>query len=149
MRRFVCSDSQQALRRLRDSSKPCARAGIRFLHRCSANYLTAEKEGWFILMPFPFPLWLWIGIALCLQLSWTMIITVADSLAADAASRTNKVAAMTAYTLAADVGAALGPSLGYMLTDLFNLSILYWFTSAVLIILSLMWFTRRKMFSSV
>lgn len=107
------------------------------------------SAGWFILMPFPFPLWLWIGIALCLQLSWTMIITVADSLAADAASRTNKVAAMTAYTLAADVGAALGPSLGYMLTDLFNLSILYWFTSAVLICLCLMWFARRKMFSSV
>lgn len=61
-----------------------------------------------------------------------MIVNITDSLAADVASKSYKIAIMTKYTVVVDVGASIGPTPGYMWSDVFNMSVLYWITGGLL-----------------
>jgi hypothetical protein len=70
--------------------------------------------GWFIMLSFKLPPTLWFTVLLLLQLTWTMIVNITDSLAADVASKSYKIAIMTKYTVVVDVGASIGPTPGYM-----------------------------------
>lgn len=70
------------------------------------------------LIPMSLPLGAWIVIVLISLLSATSLTTVMDTLASDAAKSTNAVSLMTVYSLAIDLGAALGPVLAYALLDL-------------------------------
>ncbi|WP_181350441.1 hypothetical protein [Thalassobacillus sp. CUG 92003] len=88
--------------------------------------------GCFTILPFRLPLFVWFVVLLLLQLTWTMIVTLTDSLATDVASNSYKVPIMTTYTVVVDVGAAMGPTLGYILSDVFNISVLYWITGGSL-----------------
>ncbi|NAP00858.1 MFS transporter [Halomonas sp. MG34] len=86
----------------------------------------------FVILPFKIPLIVWFIVLLFLQLTWTMIVTITDSFATDVASKSYKVAIMTTYTVVVDLGAAIGPALGYMLSEIFNISVLYWLTGSLL-----------------
>ncbi|WP_257352306.1 MFS transporter [Pseudalkalibacillus decolorationis] len=98
--------------------------------------------GLFIILSLDLPLLVWIVVLLCLQLTSTMIITVTDSLTTDVASSSNKVAVMTMYTVVVDVGAAIGPVLGYLLSEFFNISVLYWITGGLLLSMGAFWLIK-------
>lgn len=74
---------------------------------------------------------------LCFQLMSTIMVTLNDSLAADAASHTSKVRVMTAYTVTVDMGSALGPLIGYFMIEWIGIYSLYWMTSGLLCLLGL------------
>lgn len=64
------------------------------------------------------PLGLWLPTCLLVMLLCTALTTLNDALAADAARRGDVVRAMTRYSVAQDLGAALGPVLAFLLVAL-------------------------------
>lgn len=99
--------------------------------------------GWFAILPLDLSPLFWIVVVLFLQLTWTMTVTLTDSLAADVSTKSGKVVLMTTYTIVVDVGAAIGPSFGYMISDFFSMSALYWITSGLLFCLGLFWMVKN------
>ena len=87
----------------------------------------------FALVSFEMPLWLWIGILLLIQATATSLTTIADALAADAASNSAKIKIMTTYSLLIDFGAALGPMLAYAMNQFMHPYASFWFASLVLL----------------
>jgi MFS family permease len=94
------------------------------------------------LIPVPLPVPVWIAVVLLCLATATAVTTLMDTLAADAAkgSRAGSVALMTAYTIALDLGAALGPFLAYLLLDLQHGMAYAYIGSAALLLLLI----RRK-----
>lgn len=95
--------------------------------------------GLFFILTLDFPILVWIGVLLCLQLMWTVTVTLSDTLAADAAAISNKLALMTTYTVIVDVGAAIGPVLSFTIIEFYNVFVLYWITGGLLFVLGLYW----------
>src|SRR5690625_1044359 len=85
-----------------------------------------------------------LGLLLVFQFMSTIFMTVTDSLATDVASATSKVGVMTSYTIAVDVGSALGPLLGYVIVDFLSLEVLYLLTALLLIVGGALWLLRLK-----
>ncbi|SEQ00782.1 MFS transporter [Piscibacillus halophilus] len=85
-----------------------------------------------------------IGLILVFQLMSTILVTVTDSLASDVATTTSKVGLMTAYTVAVDLGAAVGPLIGYVVLDLISLEVLYQLTSVILILIGFYWMVKGR-----
>lgn len=110
-------------------------------------YLTTALifgAGLFSILSFKLPFFLWILALFSLQLTWTLGLTIADSLAADVASKSSGVAIITTYTVVADVGAAVGPSFSFLMIDLFNIEALYWVTGGLLLGLGLFWMFQSR-----
>ncbi|GIP34348.1 MFS transporter [Paenibacillus sp. J2TS4] len=79
--------------------------------------LLASAAG-YALVPWPMPLFLWCFVILFVMMCGTAITTLMDALASDAARATSVIAVMTAYSVATDLGAALGPMLVYLFANL-------------------------------
>ncbi|TMV47749.1 MFS transporter [Paenibacillus mesophilus] len=76
--------------------------------------LLASAAG-FALMPWPLPFALWLAAVLLVMIAGTAVSTLMDALASDAARTASVVAVMTAYSVATDLGSAIGPAASYAL----------------------------------
>lgn len=90
----------------------------------------------------PLPLAAWLAVLMAVELCCTAMTTLSDALAADAASRSNAVFVMTAYTLAIDLGAALGPLGGFAVISLWGMNAAYLAAAALLVLFALRWTFR-------
>lgn len=93
----------------------------------------------FALIPLPIPLELWLVLILIILLTATILTTVIDAIACDVACCFSQKTFMTAYSFSIDVGAALGPMLGYALNDLWGPYAIYWGITLMLILLAAKW----------
>lgn len=91
------------------------------------------------IVPFGMPLAVWLILLLGLQLTVTAVTTIIDALATNASERASKLAVMTSYTVATDLGASLGPSIAYTLDEVVGTSAIYWCAAGVLLLLSGRW----------
>lgn len=78
------------------------------------------------------------------QLLATVLVTITDALATDIAAKQSSVAMMTSYTIAVDVGAALGPLFGYVIVDFLSIEVLYQLTAVLLLVVGLLWIGGLK-----
>jgi len=85
------------------------------------------------------PMALFIAVLLLFQLTTTVLITMSDSIAADLAAGPVQVSVIAFYTLFSDIGAALGPLLGFVMIDVLGIQSLYWLTSFIIIPLAVYW----------
>jgi MFS family permease len=97
----------------------------------------------FFVMAFPVGVPQALICVLLIQLGATMLTTLSDALASDAASMTSKVALMTAYTVTVDLGASLGPSLAYFIIDWSNIGVAFGFTAFLLFLTGGGWFIHQ------
>lgn len=93
----------------------------------------------FALLPLPLPLWLWLLLILAIQITATALTTLTDAIASDAASASLKLVVLTAYSVAIDIGSALGPFVAYVLNAQVQAYAAYYLTAAVLLLLALVW----------
>ncbi|MFH5186499.1 MFS transporter [Paenibacillus sp. TAB 01] len=93
----------------------------------------------FLLLPLQPPFAAWLAILMAAQLANTAIVTLTDALAADTAGGSSRVAYMTTYTTVVDVGAALGPLLGFAALGALGLGTLYAGCALLLMLLGAAW----------
>lgn len=96
------------------------------------------------LFPLKLPMVLFLALLLLFQLTTTVLITMSDSIAADLAAGPLQITVITFYTLFSDIGAALGPLLGFVMMDVFGIQSLYWLTSFIIVPLAVYWFIIFK-----
>lgn len=94
----------------------------------------------FILVPLSLPLLAWILIIIGIMLLATLLATLMDTLVTAQASATNKVLVITMYTLALDIGAAIGPIVGFSL----RVDIVYWLCAVLLGVSAMFWLKRSS-----
>ncbi|KJS86635.1 MAG: hypothetical protein JM58_06700 [Peptococcaceae bacterium BICA1-8] len=94
---------------------------------------------------FDLSLPLWIGVIMLLMVTATALVTLSDSLASDIAKQTLSLRIMTIYTIALDVGAAIGPVISYQLIVLKSgLLYTYLLGTILLLIVLLLWVVPEK-----
>lgn len=93
----------------------------------------------FALLPLSIPLLLWLAVILGIQITGTVLTTLADAVASDMAACTAKVAVMSWYSFAIDLGAALGPILAYLLNELWGGYAAYLSVAIILLLLAGKW----------
>ena len=98
----------------------------------------------FSLLPLDLPLWPWLFVVMGVQVTATALTTLTDAVAADAATRSSKVLVLTAYSLAIDLGSAIGPIIGYVLNSTVDRYAAYWVAAVCLLLLSLAWLVPKK-----
>ncbi|TBL79492.1 MFS transporter [Paenibacillus thalictri] len=91
-------------------------------------------------IPFALPFWIWVVFVIGIMLTSTILTTAIDVLVTNAASASIKVAVVTFYTLALDVGSALGPVAGYSM----DIHTALWTSAAVMAALGCVWFTVSR-----
>ncbi len=99
----------------------------------------------FSFVPIKLPMALWIIVILVVMLCGTSLTTLMDSLASDTAKDSNStISVMTVYSIAGDLGAALGPLISYLIIGLEN-GLIYSYSSAsvILLIVAGLWYSRR------
>lgn len=95
----------------------------------------------FSLIPLNISLIPWIFILIGVQITATFLTTLADALASDVAIKSSsKVVVMTTYSLLIDFGAAVGPILGYLLSEYVGIYAAYWGAVIILSIISFKYF---------
>ncbi|MCS7463281.1 MFS transporter [Paenibacillus doosanensis] len=97
------------------------------------------------LLPLPLPFAAWLAVLMAAQLASTAITTLGDALAADAAAGAARVAFMTTFTTVVDVGAALGPLVGFALIGSLGLDGLYYACAGLLLLLIAAWAVHRSL----
>ncbi|MCM3441319.1 MFS transporter (plasmid) [Metabacillus halosaccharovorans] len=86
------------------------------------------------------PLIVWIIVTLLVLMSATVITTLTDAIAIDISKTSNVVSFLTLYSIAQDMGAALGPFISYLVIELKNgFKYLYWGGAGVLATLAILW----------
>lgn len=93
----------------------------------------------FSLLPLQLPFAAWLAVLLAAQLANTAIVTLTDALAADMAVGSSRVTYMTTYTTVVDIGAALGPLLGFAAVGMLGLGTLYAGCACMLAMLGSAW----------
>lgn len=93
----------------------------------------------FSLLSFPLPLELWLLLILVILLTATVLTTVIDAIACDVAFCSPTRTFMTVYSCAIDIGAALGPLVGYTLNDVSGPYAIYWVMAGALGLLAIKW----------
>jgi MFS family permease len=94
----------------------------------------------FAVIPFELPLFMWLFVIVFVMLSATSLTTLKDALASDIAKKTSAVTVMTVYSVALDLGAALGPLLSYLLIRLeYGLFYVYIGGSCILLCIASVW----------
>ncbi len=88
------------------------------------------------------PLAPWLAVLIAVELCCTTMTTLSDALATDVASRSSAVFVITAYTLAIDLGAALGPLGGFTVISLWGMDAAYVMAAALLALFALKWTFR-------
>ena len=96
----------------------------------------------FALTTLQLPLLPWLLIIVGIELCCTAMTTLSDALATDVASRSQAVVVITAYTLAIDLGAALGPLGGYTVLSLWGMNAAYLAAALLLALFALRWAFR-------
>lgn len=96
----------------------------------------------FALTTLNLPLLPWLLIIVGIELCCTAMTTLSDALATDVASRSRAVFVITAYTLAIDLGAALGPLGGYTVLSLWGMGAAYLAAALLLSLFALKWAFR-------
>jgi MFS family permease len=95
--------------------------------------------------PLNIPLMLWLPILLVHVLIASVLTMVMDTFIGDYASKvTNKVVIMTLFTIIVDLGAALGPIIGFTLEQFMGLTNLFWLGAAICLSLSIAWIIPYK-----
>ncbi|HLO12911.1 MAG TPA: MFS transporter [Pseudoneobacillus sp.] len=98
-----------------------------------------------IIIPLDIPLMLWLPILLIHVLIASVLTLVMDVFVGDYASKvTNKILIMTLFTIIVDLGAALGPIIGFTLEQLMGLTNLFWLGAAICLSLSITWIIPNK-----
>ncbi len=96
----------------------------------------------FALTTLSLPLAPWLCVLLAIQLCCTTMTTLSDALATDVASRSQAVFVITAYTLAIDLGAALGPLGGFAVLSVWGMDAAYLLAALLLVLFALRWTFR-------
>ena len=99
----------------------------------------------FCLLPLDIPLLPWLFVVMGVQVTATALTTLTDAVAADAANRTAKVLVLTAYSLAIDLGSAIGPIIGYLLNSNIDPYAAYWMAALSLLALAGAWLSPAKL----
>jgi predicted MFS family arabinose efflux permease len=95
-------------------------------------------------IPLQMPAAIWIMVLMAVLITSTLLTTIVDTLASDAAAGSEKIAVMTAYAMALDIGAAMGPLFGYSIENLLGLSNLYWLSACILLVIAAKWIFSIK-----
>lgn len=99
----------------------------------------------FFLAGLKLPLFLWILVILMLMLIATALVTLSDSLASDLANQSSSIKIMTIYTIALDIGAAIGPFVSYQLImKQSGLFYTYVLGATLLLVVSLLWIIPQE-----
>ncbi|MBU2699944.1 MFS family permease [Sporomusaceae bacterium BoRhaA] len=98
----------------------------------------------FILIPFQIPLLSWLMVILGIQITATSLTTLTDAIASDAASSSSKYFVLTAYSIAVDLGAAVGPFIGYLLNEYVESYAAYWAAVVILLFMTIAWMSPIK-----
>ena len=98
----------------------------------------------FAVIPLQMPLEPWLLLILLILLTATILTTIIDAIACDVAFGCPAKAFMTAYSFAIDIGAALGPLIGYALNDIVGPHAIYWAFACGLSLLAVKWFAWAK-----
>jgi MFS family permease len=94
----------------------------------------------FAVIPFPLPIYVWILVVIGIMMMSTLLATLMDALVTEQASTTSKVLVITMYTLALDIGSAIGPIIGFSM----NVHIVYWICACILGLMALFWLNRQS-----
>jgi MFS transporter, DHA1 family, multidrug resistance protein len=98
----------------------------------------------FLLAPLPLPVAVLLMLLVGLLLGNTLIMSLLDTIAGDAASRYGAVRFMTAYTLVIDLGAAAGPAAAYAVIGLFGVDTVYSLAAVILMLAAMVWTKARR-----
>lgn len=93
----------------------------------------------YALVPWQLPIYLWCAVVLLILAASTAVSTLMDALASDVARFSSVVAVMTAYSVATDMGSALGPMLVYLAVSLPNGITYIYLGSAFMFLLIALW----------
>jgi len=96
----------------------------------------------FALTTLPLPLLPWLAVLTGIQICCTTMTTLSDALATDVASESQAVFVITAYTLAIDLGAALGPLGGFTALSLWGMDAAYLLAALLLALFAVKWTFR-------
>lgn len=105
--------------------------------------LLASAAG-FALMPWPLPFALWLAAVLLVMIAGTAMSTLMDALASDAARTGSVVAVMTAYSVATDLGSAIGPAASYAIAGWAGGLVPAYVGSAVIFAALALWHLPRR-----
>ncbi|QKS72490.1 MFS transporter [Paenalkalicoccus suaedae] len=92
-----------------------------------------------IVLPLPIPLVIFILVVLLIQLLATALEVFNLAIAAEASEQTSRVRMMTSFSVAQDLGAAIGPLAGYIAAEWFGMQALYAGIGALFIICGIYW----------
>lgn len=102
----------------------------------------------YFIIPRNIPLLVWMPILLVHLLVASVLTTIMDAIITDYSSRVlNKVFIMTSFTLIVDLGAALGPIIGYTLEQKIGLANLFGFSGLLCFFLAVVWVFSRDISS--
>ncbi|MBA9087197.1 MFS family permease [Fontibacillus solani] len=101
----------------------------------------------FILLANAHTISLLLVLLLIFQVSSTLLVTATDTFAANAAARSDRVKAMTLYTIFVDTGAALGPLISYFIMNISSVSIVYYLAGGWLLLISSIWLLYFRAFN--
>lgn len=104
----------------------------------------AVSAAGYALMPWPLPFALWLAAVLLVMVAGTAMSTLMDALASDAARTASVVAVMTAYSVATDLGSAIGPAASYLLAGWAGGLVPAYIGSAVIFAAIAVWHFPRK-----
>ncbi|MZQ83210.1 MFS transporter [Paenibacillus sp. 5J-6] len=93
----------------------------------------------YALVPWQLPIYWWCIVILFIMVTSTVLSTLMDALASDVARQSSAIAVMTAYSVATDLGSALGPLLIYLLIGLPDGLKYIYLGSALLLLLIAVW----------
>jgi MFS family permease len=93
----------------------------------------------FSLISLQLPFVLWVLLILGIQLTATSLTTVIDAIGCDVAFCSSQKVFMVAYSFSIDIGAALGPVIGYAVNEYWGPYSIYWVTAGPLLILAIKW----------
>lgn len=91
---------------------------------------------------FEIPFALWLLDLLALLIVTTLLSTIMDAMVSDIAFGSARTFIMTTYVVVSDVGASMGPLFGYLSEHFIGLSMTYWLSAMLLLLLSITWFMK-------
>jgi MFS family permease len=91
---------------------------------------------------FEIPFGLWLLDLLALLIVSNLLSTIMDALISDIASGSARTFIMTMYVVITDVGASMGPLFGYLSEHFIGLSMTYWLSATLLLLLSMAWIVK-------
>lgn len=96
----------------------------------------------FSLISLNMPTMLWLLLILSILLTATILTTLADTVACDVAFYAPPKTFMTVYSFSIDLGAAMGPVIGYTLNAVWGPYAVYWCMALILFCLGIKWIAR-------